>query len=287
MSSRYSAAKPKRAGESYARAHHGEADDNGPSKKVKFDVRNPSALAPDAREDDDVLDADVIGGATRGATKRGAVNIDGYDSDSDNEAFDARAEARGTKGKSKGGEDEVDLAAQLDNYNARLKGNGSANAGGDADDDEDDDMFAMADDDDAEDGSRPDQAASASKSKDRKAVRFLDQKDIEGQEKSSMSGGRVTLDDDESSDEEEAELVIQEEGVDEEVGAGGLKKHAPRIDAFNMRQENEEGAFDEAGNFVRKAVDPDAVHDKWMEGLGKKEIKKAAAAHEKREEDMR
>ena len=39
------------------------------------------------------LEADVIGGSGAG-TKRGAVNLDGYDSDSDNEGFDARAEER-------------------------------------------------------------------------------------------------------------------------------------------------------------------------------------------------
>src|SRR3954449_6212260 len=112
MSSRYSAARPNRAGEQFARTHHREDDEAGPSsKKPKFDVRNPSALAPDAPEEDAVLEADVIGGGGAG-TKRGAVNLDGYDSDSDNEGFDARAEerARGKKG-------DVNLAAALDGYN--------------------------------------------------------------------------------------------------------------------------------------------------------------------------
>ena len=94
----------------FARTHH--HDDDGPDgKKVKFDVRNPSALAPDAREDDIVLDADVIGG---GGTKRGAVNIDGYDSDSDNETFAARADKR-PQGSN-------DILHQLDNYDAKSKG---------------------------------------------------------------------------------------------------------------------------------------------------------------------
>src|SRR5215469_10536057 len=100
MASRYSAARPKRAGEAFARTHHHDAYD-GPSssKKPKFDIRNPSALAPDAPDEDAILEADVIGGSGAG-TKRGAVNIDGYDSDSDNEGFDARAEERAkAKGK--------------------------------------------------------------------------------------------------------------------------------------------------------------------------------------------
>jgi CD2 antigen cytoplasmic tail-binding protein 2 len=49
----------------------------------------------------------------------------------------------------------------------------------------------------------------------------------------------------------------------------------------------EEGQFDQDGNYVRKGGDPDAVHDSWLQGLSKKEMKKAAAAHEKREAEAR
>ena len=38
---------------------------------------------------------------------------------------------------------------------------------------------------------------------------------------------------------------------------------------------------------VRKAADPDSVHDQWLDGVSKKDIKKAAEAHEKREEEAR
>jgi CD2 antigen cytoplasmic tail-binding protein 2 len=96
------------------------------------------------------------------------------------------------------------------------------------------------------------------------------------------------MDDQESSDdEEEAALAAEEEGIDEEIGAGGLKRNAPKVDAFNMKAEQEEGRFDDAGNFVRKAADPDAKHDMWLEGVSKKDMKKAAEAHEKREEERR
>jgi CD2 antigen cytoplasmic tail-binding protein 2 len=271
MPARYSAARPKRDGESFARHHHANAEANneeGPStKRVKFDVRNPSALVPDAREEDDVLAADVIGVGSGTATKRGAVNIDGYDSDSENE----RATARRTKL-------EVDLGAQMDSYTARSAGDTAGDDDADAVD-----MFALEDTGDVDD------LATASKGKALdKTVRFLDDREIEGQEQSSRSGGHVQIRDEVSSDdEEEIQLEMQEEDLDEEVGAGGLKHHAPKIDAFNMRQEQEEGAFDEAGNYVRKAVDPDAVHDKWLEGVSKKEMKKAAAAQEKRDADSR
>ena len=246
-------------------------------------MRNPSALAPtgpesDDEEADEVLAADVIGASGR-ATKRGAVNIDGYDSDSDNENFDDRAEARGDSSK------EVDLANALDNYNSK-SGPAAADKAEDDDDDEVD-MFGGSDGEEEDEGKNKPKGAK----KDKKSVSFLDDGQIEGQEGESKSGGTVRLDDadsdSDSGDEEAVAAAIAEEDVDEEVGAGGLKKHAPKIDAFNMKSEQEEGAFDEAGNFIRKAADADAVHDRWLEGVSKKEMKKAAAAHEKREAEQK
>lgn len=289
MSSRYAAARPKRAGEEFARSHRNE-DEDGPSKKPKFDLRNPSALVADEPEEDVVLDADVIGSRGTG-TKRGAVNIDGYDSDSDNEGFDARADerARGKKG-------EVNLAEALDEYGKEKSGA----ANGKTDIEEDADMFADLEDEFA-DGDEDDSELKARKKA--KEVRFLKEDEIEGQVLGSKSGGHVSgnfmldpkgklsthaMDDQESSDDEEdAVLAAQEEDVDEEVGAGGLKRNAPKVDAFNMKAEQEEGKFDANGNFVRNAADRDAVHDSWLEGISKKEMKKAAEAHEKREEERR
>ncbi|KAI0472250.1 hypothetical protein F4859DRAFT_98038 [Xylaria cf. heliscus] len=261
MASRFSAARPKRAGENYARQHHSGAEPD--SKKVKFDVRNPSALAPDAADEEDEArdafleaDDDVIGKSA--ATKRGAVNIDGYDSDSDRE--------------------------ELGTLHAASKANKSKK---DADEDMDD-MFA-AEDDDAKAGG-DDAADSTTTGKKSKEVRFVSTGDIQGQEAESKSGGHIHIDGAEESsddDEEAIALAIQEEDVDEEVGAGGRKKHAPKLEAFNLKQEGEEGRFDEAGNFVRKAVDPDAVHDRWLEGLSKKDVRRAAEAHERREAEQR
>jgi len=288
MSSRYSAARPKRAGEQFARTHR-QDDEAGPSKKPKFDIRNPSALAPDAPEEDVVLEADVIGGSGAG-TKRGAVNLDGYDSDSDNEGFDGRAEER-----AKGKKGDVSLADALDGY-GKEKSNGK---GEKTDMEEDADMFADLD----EENKDEDEDEGQVKGKKGKAVRFLEEQEIEGQVMSSKSGGHVSgnfaldpkgklsthaMDDQESSDDEEdAALAAQEEDIDEEIGAGGLKRNAPKVDAFNMKAEQEEGRFDDAGNFVRKAADPDAVHDSWLEGVSKKDMKRAAEAHEKREAERR
>lgn len=278
MASRHSAARPKRDGENFARTHHTESGEIDP-KRVKFDVRNPSTLAPDAREDDAILDADVIGGSN--ATKRGAVNLDGYDSDSDNENFNARAGSR-KKG-------DVDILDKLDNYDSRSTGNQDQGGKAAADDDDDDDMFREDDEDDAAKADSGDEDGEFDKSgRKKKNVQFLDVKDIDGQVMDSKSGSTVRMDDRESSDDEaDVDLAIQEEGVDEEVGAGGLKRNAPKVEAFNLKEEMEDGQFDETGNYVRKAGDVDAVHDGWLEGLSKKDMKKAAEAHEKREAEAR
>lgn len=269
-----SAARPKRAAEEFERAQQAA------SKKPRFDARNPSTLAPDAPEDDLILDADVIGKSGT-QTKRNAVNIDGYESDSDNDNFNARA-------------------AQRD-QDQRRQQNG---ANGVSKDEDDDDMFADAEEavQGTADGDDDEELGREGKLK-KKDVRFLDQTEIEGQVLNSTSGGHVSsrillgkngkqrsgsVSSSSSSGDEEDRDQLPEELDDDaalEIGAGGKKKHAPRLDAFNLRDEEEEGKFDEAGNFVRKAADPDAVNDRWLEGLSKKDMKKAKEAQEKRDND--
>ena len=274
-----SAARPKRAGEDFAREH-----DNA-SKKPRFDYRNPSTLAADAPEDDIILDADVIG-KSGPQTKRNAVNIDGYESDSDNDNFNARAAEKERRGK----------------------GGGKANGSKSKDEDEDD-MFADLDEDiqGTRDGDEDEDLAREGK-KRKKDVRFLDQTDIEGQVMNSRSGGHVSSDlllkdrdkrravrsgsvesSSESGGDEERDLIPEEmeDDLAAEIGAGGKKRHAPKLDAFNLKDEEEEGKFDESGNFIRKATDPDAVNDSWLDGLRKKVMKKAREAQEKRDMEQR
>lgn len=271
----YNTHSAKRSAEDYVRVSH---DSEPPYKKPRFDLRNPSALAPDALEEDATLDADVIG--SRGQqVRRGAVNIDGYDSDSENENFDFRA---ATREKEKNG-------AQPSKK------------------EEDGDMFADLEEDFA-DGDDSEGDADRRSGRKKKAVRFLDEDEIEGQNLSSKSGGHVSADfslngnsrskgkakapdeDVESSSDSEVDDATRAavgDEVDEELGAGGKKTHAPKLDAFNMRNENDEGRFDEQGNYVRKAADADAIHDIWMEGISKKDMKKAGEAHERREAERR
>ena len=282
MSGRRPAPRPKRGGEEFARTHYN--DDDGPSsKKPRFDVRNPSALIPDAPEEDAILDADEIG--KRGQqTKRNAVNIDGYESDSSNEGFDVRAEA---KAKSK------------------KRGNGTPKSQAE----EDNDMFADPEEGGSGDGD-PEEEAADGGGKRKKDVRFVDVEEIEGQVAGSKSGGHVSADfslngsndrkgravgrqehqevesssDSEVGDEVRAEV---DSDVDEELGAGGKKKHAPKLDAFNLKAEKEDGGFDEQLNYVRKAADPDAIHDTWLQGVSKKDMKKAKEAEDKRDQERR
>lgn len=283
MSGRRPAPRPKRGGEEFARTHY--LEDHGPdAKKPRFDVRNPSALAPDAPEDDAILAADEIGKHGQ-QTKRNAVNIDGYDSDSSNEGFDARAHA---KAKEAGKDGKRNTESRLE---------------------DDNDMFAdLAED--QKDGDEDEEIAGEGK-KQKKNVRFLGADEIEGQVAGSKGGGHVSSDfslhgrgptgqrngrrkdeDKEVESSSESDVGDEEradvgEDIDEEIGAGGKKEHAPKLDAFNMKIEQEEGAFDAQGNYVRKVADPNAVHDSWLEGVSKKDMKKAKEAADKRDEERR
>lgn len=268
------APRPKRAGEDFARSHHADSDENRASKKVRFDTRNPAALAADAPEEDAVLDADEIG--RRGAqTKRNAVNIDGYESDSSNEGFDGRVNAKAK-------------AAKQDAAKSK--------------DEEEDDMFADVEEKQFPDGDEDEELATSGKR--RRDVDLVDVDRVaDGQDSRSKSGGHIRADilahpqqagrDDvesvssEDDDDAEARRAALEEGMDEELGAGGKKQHAPRLEAFNLSEEKEEGGFDEQQNYVRKAADPDAVYDNWLEGTNKRDVRQAREAHERRQREQR
>ncbi|KAI8059847.1 hypothetical protein BC940DRAFT_313096 [Gongronella butleri] len=57
------------------------------------------------------------------------------------------------------------------------------------------------------------------------------------------------------------------------------------ISAFHMRQEMEEGSFDQQGNYVRNSKDPQAFHDQWMAGISKKDMAKAKEAQRKKNQE--
>jgi CD2 antigen cytoplasmic tail-binding protein 2 len=117
----------------------------------------------------------------------------------------------------------------------------------DEDDDDDDDMFAVA-----EKGEKQEEMGV------KKKAEYLRLGDIEGQEFNSGSDGS---EDDEPEDEDDVERR-------KKAGMGF------ELSSFNMRDEMEEGKFTEDGSYVR-TFDPHGVHDRWMEGLGEREIKMA------------
>ena len=122
--------------------------------------------------------------------------------------------------------------------------------------DEDEDMFA------AEPKEKDTKIEAGEK---KKSEEFLRLGDIEGQE-----FGRGSADDDaddSSGDDEEPE----DEDDAERRNKAGM---GYEISSFNMREEMEEGKFSADGMYVRN-FDPHVLHDRWMDGLGEREIKLA------------
>lgn len=246
-----------------------------PSKRPRFDPRNPSVLAADQSDpstrtadtdelDDAILDLDEVGVGVR-RIKRGAVRLEGYDSDSSNEGGFERKDG-GSKKK---------------------------------EEDDEEDMFGGASDDE-------DEKPKKDGGKNKKEVRFMSLDEIEGQESDNdeehvsismpsynnntpqtKGKGRATSSPTPSDSDEEEKVKEELASLDPELGLGALKHAAPKLDAFNMRAEMEEGRFDSAGNFVRNAADVDAVHDSWLEGVSRKEMKKAKEAQEKRDRERK
>lgn len=295
-----------------------------PSKRPKFDARNPALAAPDVPDAADSSHGPDSGGgggdifleADEGAigkrrVRRNAVELEGYASDSSDEAgFDATRQKWARQDQ---------------------PGNGAAGAKAKGtDDDDDDDMFGGSDGDgDADEivkeGTRKD-------SKKRKEVAFLELDEIEGQEdedeaaatlgavpsrypdifkderrresdESSSSSDASSSDAEAEADAgrrgvEESEEHLAEEGLLDDPDAGAAaagekknkkkKKARPlKREAFNMKSEMEEGHFDAAGNFVRKAAEKDAVHDSWLAGISRRDMRRARDAMARRDADRR
>jgi CD2 antigen cytoplasmic tail-binding protein 2 len=132
-------------------------------------------------------------------------------------------------------------------FSRRAAADGAANG------DEDDDMFAT-------DGPK-DVHKQPDASEKKKGEEFLRLGDIEGQEFGRGSGDD---EEDESSDDDEPE---DEDDAERRKKAG----MGYELSSFNMREEMEEGKFSADGMYVRN-FDPHALHDRWMDGLGEREI---------------
>lgn len=262
-SSRSGPQRPKRPGATLDAATRSGA--NLPeSKRPRFDVRNPYTLAPDAPDETDVFLEVDEGAIGRRKVNRNHINIEGYESDSSEGGFDethkAWKEADGV-GKSKG----------------KRKGKGNEDI---EEEEDEDDMFADLRDTDGED------QKGTGVEEGKKKVKFMSLEQIEGQDFASKREFVDIIDEDKGKGDDSDEEA-EDEDIDPEVGEGGKKKRAPKIDAFNMTSEMDEGRFDDAGNFIRKAAEKDAVHDSWLEGVSRKDMKRAKEAREKRDAELR
>jgi hypothetical protein len=72
-----------------------------------------------------------------------------------------------------------------------------------------------------------------------------------------------------------------EEIIDEDVGYSRICPS--QIVAFNLREEEEEGAFIEDGSYIRKAADPLAHQDAWLDGMTKGQTERALEARLKQQ----
>ncbi|KAJ1915140.1 hypothetical protein H4219_004473 [Mycoemilia scoparia] len=108
--------------------------------------------------------------------------------------------------------------------------------------------------------------------KDRKSKRKMRIDEIEGQEFDIGSS-------------EFKSLGAQSDSADSDDSDDNKgKNNKERFEAFNMKSDYEEGHFDETGNFVWNKKDSDAIHDIWLDGVKKKDIKKAMEAENKRQQ---
>jgi CD2 antigen cytoplasmic tail-binding protein 2 len=127
---------------------------------------------------------------------------------------------------------------------------------------EDDDMFAPS-------APKDDDQPTAKK----KEVKFLNLGDIEGQE---FSGDPNRPE----ADSGDAESDFEDEDARERKAKAGM---GYELSSFNMKSEMEEGKFDEDGTFHR-SFDPHAVHDRWMENIDERQMRKARRVKKKMEQ---
>ncbi|KAJ2808738.1 hypothetical protein H4R20_000683 [Coemansia guatemalensis] len=113
---------------------------------------------------------------------------------------------------------------------------------------------------------------------DKRRKRYLEISEIEGQEMSSESrvesaGG---LDSRKGKEAEHGQQQGYEEPGESEGATNGVK-----IEAFNMRDDLEEGSFDTQGNFVWNKKDPQAYQDSWLNNVSRSTMQLARESKER------
>ncbi|KAJ2770586.1 hypothetical protein IWQ56_002109 [Coemansia nantahalensis] len=241
----------------FAASSSGVADNGGSGSYAIQSRRMSDASNGDESDADGGLEADISTRRRRGWQ----VNTDGYGSDA------SEQDEAGNLSDFSDDQDERDPAADGESEGRRA---GAPDAGSD------NDMFADDDGDAAGHGD------GANGSTDNKRKRYLDIDDIEGQEMSSVTRT------------EHASAG----GGSSSKGRGKQREHSPRspadsdsddtdrvkIEAFNMRDDLEEGAFDVQGNFVWNKKDPQAYQDSWLDGVSKGAIQRARESKARQEQ---
>ncbi|CAG7854949.1 SubName: Full=Uncharacterized protein {ECO:0000313/EMBL:CCA71518.1} [Serendipita indica DSM 11827] len=207
--------------------------------------------------------------------------VQGNDASNEGEAFNSAQFA-----------DEVDASLDMAGKTARQKGKGAVKVEGyesDSTDDgegvvlsrrkgqedvDDDDMFNMGDEDEKE-----------KKQETKKETKYLELGEIEGQE----FGAEDEEDEEKMDGDEDDEASVSESEPEDEDDAERRKRAGMgfEISKFNMKEEMEEGKFAEDGMYVR-SYDAHAVHDRWLEDIQERDMKKARRAKrraEKREKE--
>ncbi|KAJ2712487.1 hypothetical protein H4R19_002725 [Coemansia spiralis] len=207
----------------------------------------------DANDD---LEADI---STRRRRSRN-VNTDGYGSDAS----------------------EQDEVGNLSDFSDDQDEHGPADQAEDEGTGGDNDMFASDDEDAAGLGGGPSSGAH------RKRKRYLDIDDIEGQEMSSSSRtehASASLAPRASNGKGKQPELSAHSAADSD-GDSDSAGHV-KIEAFNMRDDMEEGAFDAQGNFVWNKKDPQAYQDSWLDGVSKGAIERARESKARQEQAAR
>lgn len=241
---------------------HEPSSNRGVMKQVQFDARNPMAIVQADSDDEgagegdsgqndneekQLLEEDIEG--SRPKAKRSNVKLD-YNSDSSDDGQEWREK-------------------ELEKAQAKK------------DRDSDDDMFS----DDEEEEKKKAQAK-----KQANGLNMLDMRRFERESGLEIDDATAapTKDNDDDSDEEVTEqnvdigYFVNPEDGDSQTVSKRTKTHEPKLEAFHLRTDIEEGNFDADGNFMRNAADASAHQDQWLDGLSKSQIQKARLAHEQR-----
>lgn len=249
------------------------------SKRTRFDTRS--------MEDEEVdgdLDIQEQDRKRLQQGRRGRVMTDGYESDSSVEGDDPDEDEE---------VNEADGKRQKPSDDGRVTGV----------DEDDENMFDLQED--GKEGGGTDAKV--------KPKKYLDLKDIEGQE----FGEPGSEDDDNDDDGRDPDLELESDADENDENSATLNEaqqlHDPEavvqplpgkkgkrtkkggddmgfeLDSFNMKNEMTAGRFDQDGNYIPNvAVDPHAEHDQWLQGhYSRKSIKAAKDAKAQREQEAR